>query len=97
MLPTDDEIALINGEHFVKTPIKPADLLFVFGTRDGVEERIDVAHELWRDGYCPWLIVSGGLTPGSEFPECQVIKGWASRAGGPGRCLPRGASRSEYR
>ena len=30
------EIAAISATHFVKTPLKPADLLFVFGTREGV-------------------------------------------------------------
>ena len=72
--PSAEEIARINAEHLVTTPLKPADLLFVFGTRDGVNERIDAAHRLWRDGYCRWLLVSGGLTPGSDLTECQIIK-----------------------
>jgi uncharacterized SAM-binding protein YcdF (DUF218 family) len=72
--PSAEEIVRINAEHLFTTPLKPADLLFVFGTRDGVKERIDAAHRLWHDGYCRWLIVSGGLTPGSRFTECEVIK-----------------------
>jgi uncharacterized SAM-binding protein YcdF (DUF218 family) len=71
--PSAETIARINAEHLLKTPLKPADLLFVFGTRDGVSERIDAACRLWRDGYCRWLIVSGGPTPGSHLTECQII------------------------
>jgi hypothetical protein len=36
-----DEIAKINAEHLITTPLKPADLLFVFGTREGVPERVN--------------------------------------------------------
>jgi uncharacterized SAM-binding protein YcdF (DUF218 family) len=72
--PSAEEIARIDAEHLLTTPLKPADLLFVFGTRDGVAERIEAAHRLWRDGYCRWLVVSGGLTPGSDLSECHIIK-----------------------
>ena len=34
--PTRAEIAEINARHLIRTPIKPADLLFVFGTREDV-------------------------------------------------------------
>ena len=39
-LPTEDEIAAINARHLVDTPLRPADLLFVFGTRQDVDERV---------------------------------------------------------
>jgi uncharacterized SAM-binding protein YcdF (DUF218 family) len=68
-----DEIAKINAEHLITTPLKPADLLFVFGTREGVAERVNVAHRLWRDEYCRWLVVSGGSTLGLDITECEVI------------------------
>jgi uncharacterized SAM-binding protein YcdF (DUF218 family) len=68
-----DEIARINAEHLITTPLKPADLLFVFGTREGVAERVNVAHQLWRDEYCRWLVVSGGSTLGLAVTECEVI------------------------
>ena len=58
----------------IRTPIKPADLLFVFGTREDVERRVDEACRLWREGYFRWSIVSGGVTPGSELSECEIIK-----------------------
>lgn len=73
-LPDEAEIALINARHLIDTPIKPADLLFVFGTREDVARRVDEAVRLWRDGYFRWAIVSGGMTPGSELSECDVIK-----------------------
>jgi uncharacterized SAM-binding protein YcdF (DUF218 family) len=72
-LPTAAEIAAINAEHLVVTPLKPADLLFVFGTRVDVGERVDAAARLWREGYFRWSIVSGGITPGSHRSECDII------------------------
>ena len=71
--PTEAEIAAINAQHLINTPLKPADLLFVFGTRVDVEERGDEACRLWREGYFRWSIVSGGITPGSERSECAII------------------------
>jgi uncharacterized SAM-binding protein YcdF (DUF218 family) len=73
--PSASEIARINAEHLITTPLRPADLLFVFGTREGVRERVAVAHRLWRDGYCDWLVVSGGPTLGIAQSECEVIAG----------------------
>jgi hypothetical protein len=45
--PTAAEIAEINARHLISTPIKPADLLFVFGTREDVDRRVDEACRLW--------------------------------------------------
>ena len=73
-LPTEAEIAAINARHLISTPVKPADLLFVFGTREDVARRVDEAFRLWRDGFFQWSIVSGGVTAGSQFSECEIIK-----------------------
>jgi uncharacterized SAM-binding protein YcdF (DUF218 family) len=73
-LPSAQEIADINARHLIRTELKPADLLFVFGTREHVGCRADEACRLWREGFCRWSIVSGGLTPGSKLSECDVIK-----------------------
>ena len=73
-VPTGQEIAEINARHLIRTPIKPADLLFVFGTRDDVAQRVDEAFRLWREGFFRWSIVSGGMTPGSKLSECEIIK-----------------------
>ncbi|WP_172804775.1 YdcF family protein [Afipia sp. GAS231] len=72
-LPTDDEIAAINARHLIHTPLQQADLLFVFGTRLDVDERVAEAARLWRGGYFRWAIVSGGITPGSRRSECEII------------------------
>ena len=72
--PDEAEIAAINARHLIDTPIRPADLLFVFGTREDVERRVDEACRLWREGCFRWAIVSGGVTPGSPLSECAVIK-----------------------
>ena len=73
-LPGEAEIAEINAKHLIRTPLKAADLLFLFGTREGVAERVEEAFRLWRDGFFRWAIVSGGVTPGSHLSECAVIK-----------------------
>ena len=53
--------------------MRPADLLFVFGTREDVDVRVDEACRLWREGFFRWAIVSGGVTPGSDLSECEII------------------------
>jgi len=73
-LPSEAEIAAINARHLIATPLQPADLLFVFGTREDVTQRVEEACRLWREGFFRWSIVSGGMTPGSELSECEIIK-----------------------
>jgi uncharacterized SAM-binding protein YcdF (DUF218 family) len=82
-LPTADEIAEINRTHLVDTPLRPADLLFLFGTREDVALRVETAARLWREGFFRWSIVSGGVTPGSEQSECMIIKAAMVDAGIP--------------
>lgn len=82
-LPTADEIAEINRTHLIDTPLQPADLLFLFGTREDVALRAATAARLWREGYFRWSIVSGGVTPGSEQSECTIIKAAMVGAGIP--------------
>jgi uncharacterized SAM-binding protein YcdF (DUF218 family) len=72
--PSPQEIDEINARHFVRTRLKPADLLFVFGTREDVALRVAEAARLWREGFFQHAIVSGGLTPGSSQSECTIIK-----------------------
>jgi uncharacterized SAM-binding protein YcdF (DUF218 family) len=91
-LPSETEIAEINARHLIDTPLEPADLLFVFGTREDVELRAAEACRLWREGLFRWSIVSGGVTPGSPFTECEIIKP-AMVAGG----IPEGRILEEHR
>ena len=39
-----------------------------------LQPAIDLSYELWRAGYCKWLLVSGGITPRSSLTECETIK-----------------------
>jgi uncharacterized SAM-binding protein YcdF (DUF218 family) len=73
-VPSDDEIARINAEHLISTPLKPADLLFVFGQRRGEAEIVHAAVDLWRRGLFRRAIVSGGATQGNPRTECSIIK-----------------------
>jgi uncharacterized SAM-binding protein YcdF (DUF218 family) len=91
-MPTEAEIAEINASHLIETPLEPADLLFVFGTREDVAERVAEACRLWREGFFRWAIVSGGVTAGSHLSECAVIKP-AMVAGG----IPSGIILEEHR
>jgi uncharacterized SAM-binding protein YcdF (DUF218 family) len=72
--PDAAEIAAINATHLIETPLRPADLLFVFGTRYDEALRTETACRLWREGYFEHAIVSGGITPGGDESECAVIK-----------------------
>ena len=43
------EIAEIDAKHLIETPLKPADLLLVFGTRHDEVLRAEAACRLWRE------------------------------------------------
>jgi len=82
-MPDNAEIAAINAQHFADTPLRRADLLFVFGTRVEEELRAETAGRLWQQGYFRHAIVSGGITPGAEISECAAIKAAMVRRGIP--------------
>ena len=84
---SEAEIARINAEHLISTPLRPADLLFVFGTRRGVRETVDAAVELWRRGLWRHAIVSGGLTTPGSLSECDMIRGAMVEAGVPAHLI----------
>jgi uncharacterized SAM-binding protein YcdF (DUF218 family) len=86
-IPDAAEIAAINARHLIQTALEPADLLFVFGTREDVGLRVDKACHLWRDGFCRWIIVSGGMTPGADVSECAIIKPAMVARGVPGKII----------
>ena len=55
----------------------------MFGTRVDVGERVDEACRLWREGFFRWAIVSGGVTPGSDRSECEIIANAMTARGVP--------------
>ena len=79
-IPDAAEIAEINARHLITTPLKPADLLFLFGTRHDEVLRAETACGLWHEKMFRWAIVSGGVTPGSHLSECAVIRTERSRS-----------------
>jgi uncharacterized SAM-binding protein YcdF (DUF218 family) len=85
--PTASEIVQINAQHLVSTDLKPADLLFVFGTRTDVDARVDEAARLWRQGFYRWAIVSGGATPGADISECEIMKAAMVERGVPSKII----------
>jgi uncharacterized SAM-binding protein YcdF (DUF218 family) len=86
-IPDAAEIAAINATHFADTALRPADLLFVFGTREDAQLRAERAFQLWREGLCRWAIVSGGVTPGADASECEIIKGAMVARGMPAETI----------
>ncbi|MDP3746303.1 MAG: YdcF family protein [Phenylobacterium sp.] len=88
MAPETDELSAdlvetINRRHLIRTPLEPADLLFVFGTRHGVAEFVAAIAELWRGGYFRWALVSGGPTLGDPEDEASVLSRLMVEAGVP--------------
>ena len=86
-LPSDGEIARINAEHLISTPLRPADLLFVFGGRHGVDEVIAAAVDLWQRRFFRHAIVSGGATQGIARTECAAIKQGMVEGGVPAELI----------
>jgi hypothetical protein len=86
-LPSAEEIARINAEHLISTPLRPADLLFVFGGRYGVDETVAAAVDLWQRGFFRHAIVSGGATQGEPRTECAVIRDGMMKGGVPAELI----------
>ena len=57
----------------IKTPVEVADLAFVFGTRDGVEEFAAEIDRYWKRGSSPCIVIAGGSTQGNPNPESDVL------------------------
>ena len=86
-LPSDEEIARINAEHLISTPLRAADLLFVFGGRYGVDETVAAAVDLWHSRFFRHAIVSGGATQGDPRTECAVIRDGMVEGGVPAELI----------
>ena len=84
---TDEDIARINAEHLISTPLEPADLLFVFGQRRGDRLIAEKAVELWQRGLFRHAIVSGGATQGNPRTECSIIKDGMVAGGVPAELI----------
>jgi uncharacterized SAM-binding protein YcdF (DUF218 family) len=80
---SDDLVRAINARLLVQTPLRPADLLLVFGTREGVDEFVEAIVELWRDGYCRHILISGGATWNNPDTEAAVLRRALLRDGVP--------------
>ena len=80
---SDELVDAINRRLLVQTPLRPADLLFVFGTREGVDEFVEAIARLWRDGFCRRILISGGPTWNDDDAEALVIRRRSIAAGVP--------------
>jgi uncharacterized SAM-binding protein YcdF (DUF218 family) len=84
---SDDDLQTIAKYVMPSFPARASDLGFLFGTRHGVPEFCDVAHELWRAGMFSRLLISGGRTGSSPLAEADVIAERLIRLGIPERVL----------
>jgi uncharacterized SAM-binding protein YcdF (DUF218 family) len=84
---TSEDIARITAEHLITTPLRPADLLFVFGQRRGEREIVAAAIDLWQRGLWRHAIVSGGATQGNPRTECSAIKDGMVAGGVPANLI----------
>lgn len=69
---------------------QPADAIVVLGAAqfNGVpsqvfQARLDTAYELYRQGYAPTIIVTGGRLPGDQFTEAEAGKNYLVDRGVP--------------
>ncbi|MBS0277162.1 MAG: YdcF family protein [Proteobacteria bacterium] len=72
MVPPADH-ARIGRYMLVRTVIEPADLCFVFGSRDGVDAYVDTVATHFQAGYFPRIVIAGGDT-GGDIAEADDIK-----------------------
>ncbi|GAA4712359.1 YdcF family protein [Brevibacillus fulvus] len=62
-----------------------------------LKERLDLAAELYRQGYVPYLIVSGGLGDGKQIDEATVMQRYLVQQGIPAEyILLENQARSTY-
>jgi hypothetical protein len=76
-------IEAVHRELLVSTDVRPADLLFVFGTRHGVCRFLAVIEDLWRNGMFRWALLTGGPTPGEPKTEAALLADGMATMGVP--------------
>ena len=76
-------IEAVHRELLVTTDLKPADLLFVFGTLHGVPQFLAVIENLWRTGMFRWALLTGGRMPGAPKTEAAVLADGMAMMGVP--------------
>lgn len=68
-----DDYARIGRYMLVRTTVEPADLCFVFGSRDGVDAYLDTVATHFHAGYFPRIVIAGGDT-GGGIAEADDIR-----------------------
>jgi uncharacterized SAM-binding protein YcdF (DUF218 family) len=82
-----NELQLIAEYTMPSFPVRPSDLGFLFGTRQGVPEFCAAAYSLWQDGMFSRLLVSGGRTADMRFAEADIIGDRLVKLGVPASAL----------
>jgi uncharacterized SAM-binding protein YcdF (DUF218 family) len=66
-------IEAVHRELLVSTDLRPADLLFVFGTRHGLPQFFAVIEDLLRKRMFTWALVTGGPMSGEPKTEAAIL------------------------
>jgi uncharacterized SAM-binding protein YcdF (DUF218 family) len=67
-------IAAVHWDLLITTELRPANLLFVFGTRHGVPEFLAAIEDLWRRDMFSYALVTGGPTLDDPRSEAKVLR-----------------------
>lgn len=66
-----DEIKKITDYIFLESCPQKADIAMIFGTRH--HEPLDVAYKLYKDGFVPKILLSGGINKVTGQNECEEM------------------------
>jgi len=73
---------------------RPAQAIVVLGTAQFngwpgpvFQSRLDRALELWREGYAPLIVVTGGKMPGDGYTEAEAAWAYLTNAGVPAEAI----------
>ena len=77
----------IGAYMLVRTAIAPADLCFVFGTRDAEDAFADAIAGHFHRRYFPRIVIAGGATLGQELTEADDMKQRLVARGVPVSCI----------
>ena len=85
--PDPADYARIGAYVVVATPLEPADLCFVFGTRDAEDAFADAVAEHFHRRYFPRIVIAGGATLGQDLAESDDMKQRLVARGVPASCI----------
>lgn len=84
---SEHTVAKVAQDLFISTPLRKADLLFVFGTRHSIEKFAAAIFVLWHGGFFRWLVITGGSEEMGQVDEATLIFEKIKSIGIPPECV----------